>query len=288
MPELPEAELARQQLQAWVRQPIDAVKVFDERALHAVSRRTFCATLRGATLQSTTRHGKHIFARMSSDRFGGNRLWWVHLGMSGRLVRRDSLEALPEHARWAVRSGDHWVGLRDPRIFGKTCVGVPQRVRAAAKADAFGPDAFNLPLQQLSDAMARTGREVKVALMDQHLVAGLGNIQAAEALYLARIDPRRVARELSTAELDALCKGICATLRNTLRDLTLPHSRGVTRKRDGDAASTLDEVTYVSDGGASPFSVYGKEGEPCPRCERSIERIVQAGRSTFFCPGCQC
>jgi formamidopyrimidine-DNA glycosylase len=112
---------------------------------------------------------------------------------------------------------------------------------------------------------------VKVALLDQAVLAGVGNIHASESLFAARIDPRRRGSSLSSAEVRSLARAIAASLR-----------RGI-------ATQEGPEIAYVEEPGApNPFRVYARDGERCPRCRAAeIRRIVQAQRSTFFCPTCQ-
>lgn len=260
-------ELAAEQLRAWLER-IDAVEVRDPRALRAQKAAAFIDALEGRRVRSVDRVGKHLLVHVDGSD------WWIHLGMSGWLARRDSEEALPKTTRWAVRSGDHWVGLVDPRIFGRTAAGESAWVRKTAKLDGLGPDARDVEVGVLAERLAGTRRAIKVALMDQSLLAGLGNIQVAEALFRAGIHPKRPAKGLDEGEVAALRKGIRGTLADTLRDLRAQ-------------AADEGEVTYMSDGGDNPFQVYGREGEPCVRCGGPIARIVQGGRSTFFCPSCQ-
>jgi formamidopyrimidine-DNA glycosylase len=267
VPELPEVELAAEQLRAWLGR-IDAVDVRDARALRGQTVAELVGALEGRRVTEVERVGKHLVVH------AGRSEWWIHLGMSGWLARRDSAEALPKATRWAVRSGDHWVGLVDPRIFGRTAAGEPAWVRETAKLGSVGPDARSVDRATLAERLAGTRRAIKVALMDQSLVAGLGNIQVAEALFRARIHPKRSAQSLDEGEVTALWEGMRGTLEDTLGDLRAQ-------------AADDGEVTYMSDGGDNPFSVYGREGEPCVRCGAPIARIVQGGRSTFFCPSCQ-
>jgi formamidopyrimidine-DNA glycosylase len=122
----------------------------------------------------------------------------------------------------------------------------------------------------LSMLLAGARLPIKSFLMDQHRLVGLGNIHAAEALYRAGIHPARVAAELHAEEIKALHHSIRATLKVTLR-----------KERS-------DEIPYLQEKNvANEFLVYGHLGEPCPRCQHSIERILQSGRSTYFCSGCQ-
>ena len=126
-------------------------------------------------------------------------------------------------------------------------------------------------MRTLREALAGSTRPVKPALMDQGRIAGLGNIQAAEALWLARIDPRTPAGRLDDDALGRLRRGILRTLRDTIAEL------------DG------DEVAYLTDGAGveNLFRVYDRDGERCPRCRGRIRRLPQGGRTTFYCPRCQ-
>jgi formamidopyrimidine-DNA glycosylase len=123
---------------------------------------------------------------------------------------------------------------------------------------------------QLQARLARRKKSIKETLLDQKVLAGVGNIQAAEALWRAKIHPERRADTLTTAETRALADGIVGSIRDTLA------------REDG------PEITYVEEAGAeNPFDVYGKQGQPCPRCGTTLVRLVQGGRSTVYCPKCQ-
>ena len=113
------------------------------------------------------------------------------------------------------------------------------------------------------------GLAIKLALMDQQRIAGLGNIHTAEALFRARLHPDRPVGSLSRPELARLARGIAASLRHAMQH------------------ADPEGFDYVSEGGDNPFRVYGREDQPCPRCRAPIRRTVHAGRSTFFCARCQ-
>ena len=119
--------------------------------------------------------------------------------------------------------------------------------------------------------MGKTRQPIKVALLDQHRIAGVGNLHAAEALFRARIHPARLPATLSAAEWKALARGIHAAFAFGLRH------------------KSAEEIKYISDGvgGHNPFFVYDREGKPCRRCRTPVQRIPQAGRSSYFCPHCQ-
>jgi formamidopyrimidine-DNA glycosylase len=137
-----------------------------------------------------------------------------------------------------------------------------------------GPEPLSMRASQLADRLSRTSRAIKNALMDQHVVAGLGNIYVDESLFAAGIHPLTPANTLTTEQLALLTKSIKKVLRNAIRH------RG----------STLRD--YVdAEGGKGAFqllhSVYDRAKKPCRRCKTPIERIVLGGRSTHFCPNCQ-
>ena len=139
-------------------------------------------------------------------------------------------------------------------------------------------------VDRLLAALARTQQPVKVALMDQALLPGVGNIQASEALFRAAVDPRRPGKTIKRAEAARIAEGVLASIRDTLTDFHAAHHDA------GDGA----DVAYVEEGAPNTFRVYDREGEPCPRCPRgrtgrgsTIQRVVLGGRSTFFCPRCQ-
>jgi formamidopyrimidine-DNA glycosylase len=158
----------------------------------------------------------------------------------------------------------------DPRLFG-TLEGARGEVTPPAWA-LLGPDALvdGVDAARLHARLGRITRSIKEALLDQTILAGVGNIQAAEALWRARLNPLRAASSLSPAEVTTLARAIEASIADTL------------------AREDSPEITYVEEAGAdNPFDVYGKHGEPCPRCTRTLRRIVQGGRSTVFCPRCQ-
>jgi formamidopyrimidine-DNA glycosylase len=146
------------------------------------------------------------------------------------------------------------------------------RFEEVAEVAALGPDPLERGIdpERLREALGRSRVPVKVRIMDQAILPGVGNIYASEACFRARIDPRRRASTLSAREVKALGGAVIAAM------------------RDGIAEQEGPEIAYVEEGGENPFLVYAREGERCPRCRRArIARVVQAQRSTFYCPRCQ-
>jgi formamidopyrimidine-DNA glycosylase len=182
--------------------------------------------------------------------------------------------ALPPHVRAALLLDDGTtVHYDDPRMFGRLRLVPAARFDRVPEVAALGPDPVRdgIAAASLAAALAACRRPVKVALLDQGLLAGIGNIHAAEACWRARLDPRRRSDRLTPREVAALVRGLRATLRFALSKLDGP------------------DIEYIEEGGDNPFHAYGREGSRCrhPGCGGAIRRIVQAQRSTYYCPGCQ-
>lgn len=280
MPELPEVETVRRGLlphlegqriaRAEVRRPdlrwpmpVDLVQV-----------------LTGATVTALRRRSKYLLADL--DR-GGTLL--MHLGMSGRmLVEGGSLgdfhrdpAILPRHDHVVlVTEGGSTITFNDARRFGM--VDLIREGSAHPLLDHLGPEPFDDGFSPAYLAAAFAGRRVPVkqALLDQRIVAGLGNIYVSEALHRAGIDPRRAAGRIGAARIAALVGHICDVLTDAI-------AAGGSSLRDHRQAS--GELGYFQ----HSFRVYDREGAPCPTpgCAGTVRRIVQGGRSSFFCPACQ-
>ncbi|RME28388.1 MAG: hypothetical protein D6798_02510 [Deltaproteobacteria bacterium] len=270
MPELPEVEIARRQLARRVAgRRLDEVIVRDPQAI----RGDWSTRPRDALPDGPARLAALVGAEAGEPMRHGKRLGWpfppggllIHLGMSGAWVPGEE----PPHARVGLRFGDAVWWFRDPRRFG-ALIPCPAARLADRLAAGLGPDALlaALPGPALA-ARFRTRAAIKVALMDQGRLAGLGNIHAAEALFRARIHPAIPANALSDDQWEALSRAIVDQLRDA-----------IDAQQDG-------ELVYLTEGGPNPFAVYGREGEPCPRCGTPIARIALGGRSTFYCPRCQ-
>jgi formamidopyrimidine-DNA glycosylase len=220
--------------------------------------------LRGRVVTGLSRRGKRIvFALDDGNRF------YIHLGMSGRLTVEPENAPVKPHTHLVVALGLQQLRLVDPRRFGGVFW-----LGQDGQGSAMGPEPLGLRVHELAERLGRTTRAIKNALLDQTLVAGLGNIYVDEALHAAGIHPLTPADKLSLDDVRQLNRSIKVTLRRAIRH------RG----------STLRD--YVdADGEAGGFQllhrVYGREGEPCRRCKTRIERIVLGGRSTHFCRRCQ-
>jgi formamidopyrimidine-DNA glycosylase len=275
MPELPEVEFAARCLRRWARgRRIEAVEL-DPRARRILRPGTPAALARaltGARIESIGRKGKHLLVTLRKD--GAPLGLLSHLGMTGKWLRAAAGDAdPPRHSRARLRLDDgRLLHYQDPRLFGRLRLVPGARFDEVPEIAALGPDPLDegIDAERLAAALARTRLPVKVKLLDQRLLPGVGNIHAAEACFRARIDPRRRSRSLSRAEVRRLAVAVLASFRMTLD------------------AEQGPEIAYLEEGGENPFLVYDREGERCPRCRRAeLRRVVQAQRSTFFCPRCQ-
>ena len=202
--------------------------------------------------------------------FDGDEALLSHLGMTGKWIRRRRTAAPPAHVRATLDLHDGYaIDYRDPRLFGRLIRGTAKELRA--RLAALGPDPLGgVDAVRLGNVLRKTRRSLKEALMDQRTLAGLGNIQVSEALHRARLHPERVGTSIDDDEVRRLAAAIKESLDATLRDEDSP-----------------EPITYVEEGGENVFLVYDRAGQPCRTCRTPIERIVQGGRSTYFCPHCQ-
>jgi formamidopyrimidine-DNA glycosylase len=229
------------------------------------------ARLAGRRIDSVGRRGKYILIRL-----GGGLVWMVHLGMSGRFVVT-APGAAPDAAHdHVVARLDGGVVLRfnDARRFGMMDLVADRDLARHRLIAGLGPEplgnGFGAPV--LGAALAGRNTSIKAALMDQRVVAGIGNIYACEILYRAGLSPRRRARTVSGRRLERLVPAIREVLRSAI-------AAGGSSLRDYVQAS--GELGYFQ----HRFAVYDREGEPCPNCDcgAAVRRIVQSGRSTFYC-----
>jgi len=285
VPELPEVETVRRGLEP-VLTGARLTRVRQNRPdLRFPFPERFVARLEGATVERLDRRAKYLLFPLSTGE-----TWVSHLGMTGRFTLDGEQlgefeEAAPiagkhEHmSLCAVRDGvTTRVGFADARRFGFMGLIPTDAVEAHPWFAALGPEPLGNGFSGAYLAEAFSGRKqnIKVSLLDQRNVAGLGNIYVCEALYRARISPLVAAGKVSKPRLETLA----AVVRDVLNEAILA------------GGSTLKDFANA-DGGQGyfqhRFDVYGREGQPClaEGCSGVIKRTVQAGRSTFWCPSCQ-
>lgn len=274
MPELPEVETIRRDLAGEVegRGIRDARIHREDILLDGGDPEAFVERLRGRRVRRLERRAKYLIFRLD-----GERVLQVQLRMTGRFAvgrERPDPDEFGHLAAELELDDGRTLWYDDVRRLGgfrlmddAAWAEASSRLGPEPLSDAFGPDA-------LGRALAGRRAPVKNLLLDQRVLAGVGNIYASESLHVAGIDPRRPGGELD----DAAVRDLAAAIRRVLRD-ALEH-----------AGTTFRDYRAV-DGRSGAFQerlrAYAREGEPCPRCGDEIRRLVQAGRSTYFCPGCQ-
>ncbi len=268
MPELPEVETTVRGLA----RVLDGRRIARVEARREDLRRAFPKDLgqrlTGARVTGLRRRAK--YGLIDTDR--GDTMVF-HLGMSGSW-RIDHAE-LGKHDHLLIETNEgRRLTLNDPRRFGSVDLVRTDELPAWPAFKVLGPEPTGeVTGSWLKQKFAGRAAPVKAMLMDQRVIAGLGNIYACEALYRARIDPRKAAGKLPKRKLHALADAIPEVLGEAIA------SGGSTLK---DFVQPNGELGYFS----KTFDVYGREGMPCA-CSGSVKRIVQSGRSTFFCPACQ-
>ena len=272
MPELPEVETVRTSLEPrLVGRRFDDVEILDSRLTRPIDPAEVAAELTGERVAAVDRRGKYLIVRFESGL-----VLLIHLRMTGSLAHSRNGAAADSHVRAVVRLDDGSdVAYRDVRRFGTWLVLREDELDPYLAARlGLEPLDRGFSAAKLAERLAGRQAPVKAALLDQRTLAGVGNIYADEALWRARIDPRRAAGELDVPEIRAVHRGIRRALEAgiarqgaTLRDYRTP---------DG-----------ASGGMQHEFKVYGRSGEPCPRCGTPIEKTRVGGRGTWFCPSCQ-
>ncbi len=269
MPELPEVETTRRGLQPHLEQRrIQRISIRQPRLRWPVPETI--QDHRGRRIERLERRGKYLIFRLEDEDY-----WLWHLGMSGslRLLPASEAAARHEHVQIDLDDGQS-LRYRDPRRFGALLTGrgdplaheLLHRLGPEPLGDAFDADYLQARCRRRSSA-------IKQVIMDSRVVVGVGNIYACESLFLAGIHPGTRASRIGRERIERLTRAIRQVLAEaieqggtTLRDFT---------RSDG-------QPGYF----AQQLNVYGRQG-PCPRCGRALRRIVQAQRSTYYCPGCQ-
>jgi formamidopyrimidine-DNA glycosylase len=273
MPELPEVETVRARLEPeLVGRRFERVEILDQRLTRPADPAGVAAELEGELVTALARRGKYLIVRFESGL-----VLLIHLRMTGSLVHTSNGAAASDpHSRAVVRLDDGSdVTYRDVRRFGTWLVLPPDELDDYLAARlGLEPLGADFTARELGAQLAGRRAPVKAALLDQRTLAGVGNIYADEALWRARVDPRRPAGELTEPEVRALHRGVRRALEAgikrqgaTLRDYRTP---------DGGSGRMQHE-----------FKVYGREGEPCRRCGAPIAKTRLGGRGTWYCPACQ-
>ncbi len=272
MPELPEAETIARGLNAILPgRVVGGVEVVREDVVRG-SAGSFARAVAGREFRGVGRRGKNVVFT-----FEDSMRMVVNLGMSGRFMTgsRPDPHGVSTHPAVVFHLEDGgWMVYDDVRRFGRLAT-VPA-AEWASWSRRLGPEplARSFTAERLRRILERSGSPVRSLLLDQRRVAGVGNIYAVEALWFARIHPRTPANAIGAAAAARLHRQLRRVLRNAIR------AGGTTLRNYRDANG--DEGRF-----GRALHAYGREGEPCTRCDAPIERIVFGGRSAFVCPGCQ-
>jgi formamidopyrimidine-DNA glycosylase len=273
MPELPEVETIRRTLLALVKgKKIQEVHIFWPKMIQKpVDFEQFCDALIGQTIHDIRRTGKYL--KFYFDDY----VLVSHLRMEGRYGLYSKEDPIEKHTHAIFKFIDQTeLRYKDVRKFGTMHLFKLGEEEGAPPLSQLGPEPFSelFTVEYLRETFSKTSRKIKVALLDQTIVAGLGNIYVDEALFRARIHPERLAKDLQLNELKRLHEQIIETLQEAVEK----------------GGSTVR--SYInSQGQIGMFqlnlNVYGRNGEPCRECGTSIEKIMVGGRGTHFCPKCQ-
>lgn len=272
MPELPEVETVVRDLQPCLSgRRLASARQSSRQALRRRWRPAWSAAVAGQRIRSVTRRGKWILVTLENES-----ILVFHLGMTGQLTIVPDEMPLADHTHllFDLDNGQQ-LRFRDIRRFGSVTLFLNrQALEDFFVASRLGPEPFDAAAKYWRDCLSGSKRCLKAVLLDQSVVAGVGNIYADEALFEAHLHPARLAFDLDAAEADRLRRAVAAVLR-----------RGIARR--GASIRNYVDGSGLQGKYQNEFRVYGRTGEPCPRCGAAIECRRLAGRSSHFCPTCQ-
>ncbi len=281
MPELPEVEVLVRQLQRTLPgKTIRKVQVNRAKSLRPTSERDFRLVLTGAKFKVVSRRAKYLLFELK-PRSGRDTVKLLgHLGMTGRMFLASKNAPIPKHTPVVLDLGPTKFIYEDFRYFGRLTLDLSalEKLGPEPLTADFTPESFALELK-------RSRQSIKIKLLDQTLIAGVGNIYASEALYRAHISPKKAANRLNLDQV----KRLHAAIREVLAEAI---EFGSTVPVNFDNAKS-DGLFYFGKAPGAPefyeerLRIYDRAGELCPECGTAFRRIVQAARSTFFCPTCQ-
>ncbi len=275
MPELPEVEHVVRALRRSVNgRTIVASEVSLPKIVAPLSPAAFTRKLKGARINAVTRRGKYILIELDSGL-----VLAVHLRMTGQFLVLKTEDDLPRHAHAVFYlDNERRLVFRDQRQFGVMRLATRSELFQMKGIVELAPEPFSdeFSVDYLKATLSRSQRTLKTLLLDQTRVLGLGNIYAAEALFRARINPFKVAAELSRPRV--------ARLHQAIRDVLRAAVSGNSSSR-----ISLENAEGFSYGAAfgKVWQVYEREGKPCFKCGARIRRMAHGGRSTYWCPTCQ-
>lgn len=272
MPELPEVETVRRTLMPAIGARIAAV--WDSgKGLHMKRKppRKRLAQLVGATITAVRRHGKYLLVDTDHPES-----LLVHLGMTGRFMIVAKTTPRPAHTHLVLDLGTRELRFTDARRFGQLDVFTREHEREHPGLAVLGPDALvdGVDADTLVTLAKKRRTTLKAFVLDQSVIAGVGNIYASEALWRAKLRPTKRSNKLTTASARLLADAIRETITNALEN-------------GGTTLSDFVNADGVEGANADYLWVYDRAGQPCLRCKAKIKRAVHQGRATYYCPTCQ-
>jgi formamidopyrimidine-DNA glycosylase len=288
MPELPEVEVLVRHLAPLLKgKTIRSIDVHRERIIRPDTIEEFTKQLVGRKILSITRRAKFLIFSMSGSTTGNRSkidtkptTLLGHLGMTGRMYLQPARTPLPKHAAVSFDLGRSRFIFEDTRYFGRMTLDL-------SSLDEVGPEPLSVDFSpdQFFAALKKSSQPIKVKLLDQKLVAGIGNIYASEALFRSRISPRVLSRRLTRPQVMRLHRAIRDVLQAAIETgSTIPLDFNGTGRRNG---LFYYGQTEMGSSHEERLLVYDRANLPCSVCGTEIRRIVQTARSTFFCPKCQ-
>jgi formamidopyrimidine-DNA glycosylase len=281
MPELPEVEVLVRHLRPLLRgKIIRSVKVQRAKVLRPTSAREFQRILNGAKFINLSRRGKYLLFELRSKTSAKPVKLLGHLGMTGRMFLARKNEKLPKHAAVVLDLGGRNFIYEDTRYFGRLTLDVS----AVAK---LGPEPLskNFRTETFAQSLKCSRQPIKIKLLDQSLVAGIGNIYASEVLFCSHISPLLPANKLTLAQTEILWRAVREVLVGAIKFGSTVPLKFTGEKSDG--FFYYGRTANGPDFYEERLQVYDRAGKPCLNCSHSIKRIVQAARSTFYCLHCQ-
>lgn len=281
MPELPEVEVLARHLRPLLRgKMIRAIEIRREKVLRPTTQARFKKTLLGAKFLTLERRGKYLLFRLRRRDTRERVSLLGHLGMTGRMFLAPRGEPLPKHAAVILDLGANRFVYEDTRYFGRLTLDV-------SAAEKLGPEPWdkNFTVEIFWRQLKKSRQPVKVKLLDQLLIAGVGNIYASEALFRAGLSPCRAANKVAKPEAARLLAAIQKVLAEAIDSGSTIPLNFTAGKSDG--LFYFGRAAGAEDYYEERLQVYDRVGRPCIKCGSPVRRIVQAARSTFFCPRCQ-
>jgi formamidopyrimidine-DNA glycosylase len=281
MPELPEVEvLARHLRPLLFGKIIRGVDVRREKVLRPTSLKKFRKTLLGAKFTGLSRRGKYLLFTLHAKKSRKTISLLGHLGMTGRMFLVPKNLPLPKHAAVIFDLGAMNFIYEDFRYFGRMTLDL-----LPVEKLGFEPLEHHFSAKVLAANLKRSRQPIKIKLLDQTVVAGVGNIYASEALFRARISPKLPANELTLVQAKKLWRAIREVLNVAIKFGSTVQLKFADGKSDG--LFYFGRAESAPDFYEERLRVYDRAGKPCLNCRTPIRRIVQAARSTFYCPHCQ-